>query len=46
MTEMQSAVDEILQKSKFVGDAQKVEVLRVYADGLEALEKRLRAARD
>lgn len=46
MTEMQSAVDEILQKSKFVGDAQKMEVLRVYADGLEALEKRLRAARD
>jgi hypothetical protein len=39
--EMEAAVDEILKRSKFAGDAEKMQVLRVYTQGIEALEKRL-----
>ncbi len=41
MKEMESAIDEILKRSKFAGDAQKMQVLRVYEKGLAALERRL-----
>ena len=39
--EMESAMDEILKRSKFAGDAQKMQVLRVYEKGIDALERRL-----
>ena len=44
MTEMEAAVDEILQKSQFADNAQKMEVLRVYTDGIEVLERRMKQA--
>ena len=44
--EMEAAVDEILMKSKFAGDAEKMRVLRVYTAGIAALEKRLKSGRD
>jgi hypothetical protein len=43
--EMEAAVDEILKRSKFAGDAEKMQVLRVYTSGIEALEKRLKSSR-
>lgn len=46
MTEMEAAVDEILQKSQFADNAQKMEVLRVYTDGIEMLGKRLKQLDD
>jgi len=39
--EMESAVDEILKRSRFAGDAEKMQVLRVYEQGIAALERRL-----
>jgi hypothetical protein len=39
--EMEMALDEILKRSKFAGDAQKMQVLRVYEKGIETLERRL-----
>jgi hypothetical protein len=41
--EMEAAIDEILKRSQFAGDSQKMEVLRVYEQGILALEKRLAA---
>ena len=42
--EMELAVDEILRRSKFAGNAQKMEVLRVYEKGIEELERRIMTA--
>ena len=39
--EMESALDEILKKSNFAGDSEKMEVLRVYEEGIRALERRM-----
>ena len=44
MVEMGMAVDEILRRSKFAGNAQKMEVLRVYEKGIEELERRIMTA--
>ena len=40
-TEMEAAINEILKRSKFAGNAEKMQVLRVYTQGIEALERRL-----
>ena len=40
-TEMEAAIDEILERSKFADDAEKMQVLRVYTQAIEALERRL-----
>ena len=39
--EMESALNEILKKSNFAGDSEKMEVLRVYEEGIRALERRM-----
>ena len=39
-TEMEAAINEILKRSKFAGNAEKMQVLRVYTQGIEALERR------
>ena len=44
--EMEAAVNEILKRSKFANDGEKMRVLRVYGAGIEALEKRLKARGD
>ena len=41
--EMESSIDEILERSKFFGDVGKMQVLRVYEKGIKALERRLEA---
>ena len=38
---MESALDEILKKSNFAGDSEKMEVLRVYDEGIRALERQM-----
>jgi len=43
VNEMESSMDEILNRSKFVGDTEKMQVSRVYEKGIEALERRLEA---
>ena len=39
--EMESDLDEILKKSNFAGDPEKMEVLRVYDEGIRNLEKQI-----
>lgn len=39
--EMEAAVDEILKRSKFTGDLGKMQVMRVYEEGIRALERKL-----
>jgi len=39
--EMESDLDEILKKSNFAGDPEKMEVLRVYEEGIRNLEKQI-----
>ena len=40
--EMEEAIKEILKRSNFVGDAEKMHVLRVYTKGNGVLKKRWR----
>jgi len=43
VNEMESSMDEVLKRSKFVGDTEKMQVLRVYEKGIETLQRRLKA---